>query len=63
MPDDWPEAPCAYMQLSRFYPESVRRARQEGWLFEHIESHHFLPLAAPLQFAAALREVVGALQA
>ena len=61
VPDDWPEAPCAYVQLSAYYPKSAAYAKAQGWQFTHLDAHHFLPVAEPQRFAKVLVEVVNAL--
>jgi hypothetical protein len=31
VPDDWPEAPCGYLQLSTAYDQEARQASLRGW--------------------------------
>ena len=61
VPDDWPEAPCAYVQLSAHYPKSVAAAGLRRWQFTKLAGHHLLPIAEPQRFATALIDVVNAL--
>ena len=61
VPDDWPEAPCAYLRLSGQYPDSVTHAQALGWLLTQIDAHHFLPLAEPARCATALASLAHAL--
>ncbi|HEX5018229.1 MAG TPA: hypothetical protein VFX15_11675 [Actinomycetes bacterium] len=44
LPEDWPDAPCAYIQLSDEYEPEARSARQRGWPVRSIDGHHYLPL-------------------
>ena len=65
VPDDWPQAPCAYIALSPHYPHSVRFAEAAGWPMhrqdQHEDSHHFLPVAAPQIMSDVIAEVLGRL--
>ena len=54
VPDDWPDAPCAYLQLSSFYSHSVATAQANRWSLANLNAHHFLPLTAPDRVAATL---------
>lgn len=61
VPDDWPEAPCAYLQLSDHYRNSVTRATQAGWPLQRLAGHHLMPLSDPVPVARALRTLISAL--
>jgi alpha-beta hydrolase superfamily lysophospholipase len=37
----WPDAPCAYLQLSASYDYSAAEARQRGWPVVRLEVGHF----------------------
>ncbi len=58
VPDDWPEAPCGYLRLSRHYEAAAREASRLGWACREIGSHHFLPWTEPQTVADALLELV-----
>lgn len=38
---DWPDAPCAYLQLSAAYDYSAMEARRLGWLCDRLDGGHF----------------------
>lgn len=61
VPDDWPEAPCAYLQLSDHYRNSVTHAQQAGWPLQRLPGHHFMPLSDPVPVAQALKTLIDAL--
>lgn len=58
VPHDWPEAPCAYLQLSEHYQSSVRQAERLRWPMRRLPGHHFLPVSDPETVAEALVELV-----
>lgn len=37
----WPDAPCAYIQLSESYAFYAEQARQAGWWVKQIQAGHF----------------------
>ncbi|MGD9890008.1 MAG: alpha/beta hydrolase [Dehalococcoidia bacterium] len=41
----WPDAPCAYLQLSSGYAVPAARARSDGWLHREVDAGHFHMLA------------------
>jgi hypothetical protein len=57
-PDDWPDAPCGYLQTSSAYDQPAGVAARRGWPVEHLDAGHFAPLAAPTDLAASLRTVL-----
>jgi hypothetical protein len=46
--DGWPDAPCAYLQLSRGYAVPAERARTDGWLVHAVDAGHFHMLVDPI---------------
>lgn len=58
VPDDWPEAPCAYLQLSEHYPSAAGEAERLGWPRRRLRGHHLLPLCEPGSVADELVELV-----
>jgi len=58
VPDDWPEAPCAYLKLSDHYRSSVTQAEQASWPLQRLSGHHLLPLAEPVAVARALKTLI-----
>jgi hypothetical protein len=50
----WPDAPCAYLQISTAYNVPAAQARESGWLYRHLSGGHFLPLVDPQSVAQAL---------
>jgi len=45
--EGWPDAPCAYIQLSSAYERPASYARQAGWPTYRIEAGHFHMLVDP----------------
>lgn len=58
----WPDAPCAYIQLSPFYAPYAARARQSGWPTHQFDAGHFHMLVDPAAVADALLDVAGQMQ-
>lgn len=58
LPEEWPDAPCAYIRLSHRYPHSLDRAQQEGWAVRSFEGDHFFILVDPHAVASALIDIV-----
>lgn len=54
VPAGWPDAPCAYLQLSGPYDEAAARAKHEGWEVGMIEAGHLHMLADPDEVARAI---------
>lgn len=54
VPPGWPDAPCAYLQLSAEYDVVAGEARRHGWPVEHLDGGHFRAVADPPAVAAAL---------
>lgn len=61
MPDDWPDAPCGFLQTSSAYAGAARSAGQRGWPVRVHGESHFLALTDPAKVAGALEELLGAL--
>lgn len=57
LPDGWPDARCAYVQLSHRYPHAVARAEQEGWTIHRFDGDHFFILVDPDAVASALIDI------
>jgi hypothetical protein len=54
----WPDAPCAYLQLSDSYAAEASRAAGLGWPVARLISHHLAPLTDPAGVAAAVRDLL-----
>jgi hypothetical protein len=52
--EGWPDAPCAYLQLSDAYSVPAKRARHEGWVYDRIDGGHFQMLVDPETVSEAL---------
>jgi hypothetical protein len=50
----WPDAPCAYLQLSDGYDVPAARAQSLGWPFTRINAAHFHMLVDPAAVTDAL---------
>lgn len=50
----WPDAPCAYVQLSSAYAVYAQTARRLGWPTRTIQAGHFQMLVAPEAVAQLL---------
>jgi hypothetical protein len=53
----WPDAPCAFLQLSEGYAVPASRARADGWLYQQIDAGHFHMLVDPEAVTAPLVEL------
>jgi hypothetical protein len=60
-PEDWPDAPVGYVQLSAACSQPSATARHRGWSVVVRETHHFAALTDPGLVAAALDEAVASL--
>jgi hypothetical protein len=54
----WPDAPCAYLQLSDAYEAEAARAADLGWPVARLISYHLAPLTDPAGVAAAVRDLL-----
>lgn len=61
MPEDWPDAPCGYLQTSAAYAGQARSAHLRGWPVRAYGEGHFLPLTDPAGLAGALQDLLTAL--
>jgi hypothetical protein len=60
--DDWPSAPCGYLQASPPYDGSARQAQARGWPLVTSDADHHLPwLAEPNIVARQLLALIEAL--
>ncbi|GAC1436918.1 MAG: hypothetical protein NVSMB65_11020 [Chloroflexota bacterium] len=53
-PAGWPDAPCAYVQLSAAYARAGEDARRRGWPYRMVEGGHFHMLVDPGAVSEAL---------
>lgn len=59
VPDGWSATPVSYLSLSRFYPEAVRAAEQNGWGVRKVEgANHLTPYTDPERIATELETLV-----
>lgn len=61
IPEDWPDAPCGFLQLSPTYDVAAATAGRRGWLVHHAELHHFAALTHPQQVADLLNHLISQL--
>lgn len=55
---DWPDAPCAYLQLSDGYSVETAQAREWGWPTTVLASTHMAPLTDPTTVAQHLGHLI-----
>ena len=58
LPEDWPDAPCAYLRLSDAFDSEARTAELRGWPVQRVDAHHFWPLTHPEQAADAIAQLM-----
>lgn len=58
MPQDWPDAPCGYLQLSDERPTLARTARSRGWPVLRRDVGHFGVWSEPAEVADSLLELL-----
>ncbi len=58
---DWPDAPCAYLQLSEGYADEARRAASRGWAVDVVATGHLGPVTSPGAVAAGIASLVAGL--
>ena len=56
--NEWPDAPCIYIQFSQPYEKPAAQARESGWPTYKLESGHFHMLADPDAVANLIDEAV-----
>lgn len=54
VPEDWPDAPCSYLQLSDAYAGPARTAQLRGWTVHEQAAHHFWAMTDPEDCATTL---------
>src|SRR5690606_4988500 len=54
----WPDAPCAYLQLSDSYADDAVEAARRGWPVEHLDAHHLAMLTHPGALVVDRKSVV-----
>ena len=48
VPEDWPDAPCGYLQLSDAGATAPRAAAElRGWTVGRVDAHHFWAMTDP----------------
>ncbi|HEX5838590.1 MAG TPA: alpha/beta fold hydrolase [Anaerolineales bacterium] len=45
--DNWPDAPCIYIQFSQAYDQPAALALEKGWIVEPLKAGHFHMLVDP----------------
>jgi hypothetical protein len=58
VPEDWPDAPCSYLQLSDAGAAAARTAELRSWTVRRVDAHHFWALTNPEAFASALQALL-----
>ena len=58
MPDDWPDARCAFLRLSPSYDTNLETATRRGWDVYRADLHHFAALTQPDTVADLLCDVI-----
>jgi hypothetical protein len=58
MPEDWPDARCAFVRLSASYDSNADTAMRRGWDVYRLELHHFAALTHAEQVAATLHDAI-----
>ena len=61
VPEDWPDAACAYLQLSEHYPGATRTAATQHWPRRALALHHLAPLSHAPEVADALADLCATL--
>lgn len=63
LPQDWPDAPCGYLQWSAAYADAVRQARSRGWpvVTATAADDHFAAHTDPEGTAATLTDLLSAM--
>jgi hypothetical protein len=58
VPEDWPDAPCAFLQLSDEYQGAARTAELRGWKVRRRDAHHYWAMTNPRELAEELQALV-----
>lgn len=59
LPAGWPDAPCAYLRLSRAYEGAAARAEAHGWPVRRLDAGHFHTVVDPEEVAEAILDLCG----
>ena len=59
MPEDWPDARCAFVRLSRSYDSNADTAVRRGWDSYRLDLHHFAALTDVETVAETLHRAIG----
>ncbi len=59
VPPGWPDAPCAYLQLSRVYERDATAAARLGWEVRSFDTGHLHMLVDPETMAGAIEDLIG----
>lgn len=59
LPAGWPDAPCAYLRLSRAYEGAAARAEAHGWPVRRLDEGHFHTVVDPEEVAEAILDLCG----
>lgn len=54
---DFPNAPCAFLQITEWYEVYARQAQERGWAYRKIKGGHFHMLADPVGVTDTLLEL------
>jgi hypothetical protein len=58
VPEDWPDAPCAYVRLSQSSDGAARTAELRGWRVERLDEHHFWAMTNPAELARIIDDTL-----
>lgn len=61
VPAEWPDAPCAYLRMSRAYDDAAGTATRLGWHVTRIQAGHLHMLVDPAEVADAIEAIVSRL--
>jgi hypothetical protein len=56
--EDWPDAPCCYLQLTSAFAPEAKTAQLRGWPVRAPDAHPFWAMTDPEALAATLTELV-----
>lgn len=59
VPAGWPDAPCAYLRLSKAYEPAAARAEGLGWPVRRLDAGHFHTVVDPEEVATAILDLSG----
>ena len=58
LPEDWPEARCAFVRLSSSYDNNADTAERRGWEVYRLDLHHFAALTNAQEVGATLHAAI-----